>query len=579
MKTKIIISFLLLIAAFIISACSSDNDFFENLPQTEQEIQGQIIHYSAKVDKKNVMRVALDGDTNYIFEVGDKLVITGTNISGELTINEEDAGKSTGATFEGDLIFTGDGLPADDLELTAKLQSTSMTSAVVDYSVAIAPTLNELVQKFSSLTATSTYAEKSFSLDQNSTFIEYNFTFNDGSTDDGEYIATISDESETPYNAASEVTVAEGVAHFYAAFEGGVTLKNAKVSINGKDFSFGSSSTTLDANKIYHVTRVLQTTINLATETTDVTIPANSVVTVTGNALGRTVTIGNGAVVTLSDVSAKKLVISGNATLILDGANTLSNSGQGLYSIELTADKTLTIKGDGSLTRNTSWDKDSGAIKGSGNLVIESGTVVMNANDVETGQSVSAISVKNFTMKGGNLSAWGGNNSYYSANRKDAIYASENIIIEGGTVTANGSHGMHAGGNMTISGGTVNATGAGDSQGGYNSGLSAAGMLTISGGTVIAQGAGECPGIGDKGTCGNILISGGTVTATGGSGAAAIGTGSGAGSVCGDITIKNTVISVTVTKGAGATDYIGKGNGSSTIGTIDIEDGANIIEQ
>lgn len=579
MKTKIYIPLLFLITALIMSACSSENDFFESPLQNDQpEVPSTIIHYSANVAKKE-MRATLDNVNNvYVFEVGDKLVITGTNISGELTIHDEDAGNTSG-TFEGDLVYVGEGMPAADLELTAVLQSTHMESAEVDYSVAIDETLNDVVEKFSSLTATSTYEEKSFSLAQNSTFVEFNITFNDASTEDGEYVATISDENDTPYAAAATVTVADGVASFYAAFPGDQVYKNPSVTINGKSCIFGSMSTELAANMVYHVTRVVQPAINLASVAEDVTIPANSVVTVTGSASERTVTIGNGAVVTLSNVSAKKLVMSGNATLVLDGANTLSNSGQGLYSITLTENKTLTIKGNGSLTRNTSWDKNSGAITGSGNLVIESGTVVMRANDVESGQSVSAINVRNFTMKGGSLTAWGGNNSYYSENRKDAIYASGNIIVEGGEINANGSHGMCAGGDMTISGGTVVAEGRGDSQGGYNSGLSAGGTLTISGGTVTASGAGECPGIGDKGTCGNILISGGTVTATGGSGAAAIGTGQSAGSVCGNITINNTVTSVTVTKGSGATDYIGKGNANSTVGTIDIEDGANIIEQ
>lgn len=579
MKTKIYIPLLLLITAFIMSACNSENDFFKSPLQNDQpEVPSTIIHYSANVAKKE-MRATLDNVNNvYVFEVGDKLVITGTNISGELTIHDEDAGNTSG-TFEGDLVYVGEGMPAADLELTAVLQSTHMESAEVDYSVAIDETLNDVVEKFSSLTATSTYEEKSFSLAQNSTFVEFNITFNDASTEDGEYDATISDESDTPYAATATVTVADGVASFYAAFPGDQVYKNPCVTINGKSCIFGSMSTELAANMVYHVTRVVQPAINLASVAEDVTIPANSVVTVTGSASERTVTIGNGAVVTLSNVSAKKLVMSGNATLVLDGANTLSNSGQGLYSITLAENKTLTIKGDGSLTRDMSGDKNSGAITGSGNLVIESGMVVMKANSVETGTKNPAISVKSFTMKGGSLTAVGGDNYYYDENRANAIEATGDIVVEGGVINANGSHGMRAGGDMTISGGTVVAEGRGNSQGGYNSGLSAGGTLTISGGTVTASGAGECPGIGDKGTCGNILISGGTVTATGGSGAAAIGTGQSAGSVCGNITINNTVTSVTVTKGAGATDYIGKGNANSTVGTIDIEDGANIIEQ
>lgn len=97
--------------------------------------------------------------------------------------------------------------------------------------------------------------------------------------------------------------------------------------------------------------------------------------------------------------------------------------------------------------------------------------------------------------------------------------------------------------------------------------------ITILGGVIEAKGGANAAGIG-SGECtashnstsgGEITISGGKVTATGGANAAGIGTGyANPGSstkfpACGIITIGKTVVSVTATKGAGASDPIGKG--------------------
>ena len=95
--------------------------------------------------------------------------------------------------------------------------------------------------------------------------------------------------------------------------------------------------------------------------------------------------------------------------------------------------------------------------------------------------------------------------------------------------------------------------------------------LTIQGsGSLDASSNGTAPGIGVKGEDmgGNISIEGGTIVATGGSSSAAIGTG--ASGTCGTITISSSVISVTANKGSGATNSIGKGNDTSTCGTVTI---------
>ena len=110
--------------------------------------------------------------------------------------------------------------------------------------------------------------------------------------------------------------------------------------------------------------------------------------------------------------------------------------------------------------------------------------------------------------------------------------------------------------------------------------------LTIQGtGSLTATGRGKAAGIGGglaasgkvMDDCGNICIEGGTINATGGEYAAAI--GGVQNKNCGDITIKNTVTSVTATKGANAPYSIGKGAGSGTCGTVTIGDAVGAISE
>lgn len=105
------------------------------------------------------------------------------------------------------------------------------------------------------------------------------------------------------------------------------------------------------------------------------------------------------------------------------------------------------------------------------------------------------------------------------------------------------------------------------------------GNIVISGGVITAIGGNSAAGIGSaygsvgvpgetNSACGDITITGGTVTATGGE--TAPGIGSGDRGVCGDITITNTVTSVTAIKGPGnAPDSIGIGE-AGACGTITI---------
>lgn len=243
--------------------------------------------------------------------------------------------------------------------------------------------------------------------------------------------------------------------------------------------------------------------------------------------------IANGAIVTLKDVTINgtnvdddahkhaAITCSGDATIILEGTNSVKGFEQEYPGIYVPVDKTLIIDGTGSLTASSNGY----------------GAGIGGAN---------AINCGNIEIKGGEITAVGGSSWSGSAGIGGGGFAScGNITISGGTVTANsGDYGAGIGGGAD----------------------GICGTITISGGTVTASGnyfgAGIGCGYSSNGhdtRCGNILIYGGTVTATGGENAAGIGGGFGEGfdTICGTITINNTVTKLTATKGSDARNSIG----------------------
>ena len=209
--------------------------------------------------------------------------------------------------------------------------------------------------------------------------------------------------------------------------------------------------------------------------------------------------IANGATVTLKDVTINGTNVDddahkhagitcvGNATIILEGTNSVKGFEQDYPGIYVPVDKTLTIDGTGSLTASSNGY---GAGIGGGN----------------------AISCGNIEIKGGEITAYGGSSWSGSAG-----------IGGGGDASC---------GNITISGGTVTANG-GDYGAGIGCGYSYSGLDTrcgdilISGGTVTATGGVEAAGIGGGSNagfdtfCGTITINNTVtkLTATKGSGA------------------------------------------------------------
>ena len=295
------------------------------------------------------------------------------------------------------------------------------------------------------------------------------------------------------------------------------------VTATGDVYTYYRSDVTFLCGKYYEVevqmTKRQPATIDLS-KLTDAYIAVNGDV-LTGTLGGSyKISITDGATVTLRDVTIEGydsqsydwagITCEGDATIVLEG----DNSVRGFYhfqpGISVPVGKTLTICGDGSLTAQSN-----------------------NAQDQSKQYYGSGIGGR-ITNDCGNIRIESGNITAIGHKRSAGIGSCEEHIC----------------GNITITGGTVTATG-GDFAAGIGAGnefSARCGNITITGGTVTATGGQGAAGIGCgvNSHCGNITISSqATVTATKGSNApysiglgynTAVGT-----PTCGTITIGGTV--------------------------------------
>ena len=163
------------------------------------------------------------------------------------------------------------------------------------------------------------------------------------------------------------------------------------------------------------------------------------------------ITIADGATVTLKDVTITCLSEDaefagitplGDATILLEGENTVKGGYEDFPGVFVPVGKTLTIDGTGSL--NASSNGYGCGIGGgydieAGNIVINGGTITAtggkNAAGIGSGNSVSG---GNITITGGTITANGGDDAAGIGSGSDSTCG--NILITGGTVTANGRY-------------------------------------------------------------------------------------------------------------------------------------------
>ena len=262
------------------------------------------------------------------------------------------------------------------------------------------------------------------------------------------------------------------------------------------------------------------------------------------------------------------LTCLGNATIILEGANTIYGfyiDNPGIFVPETC---TLTIKGIGSLFAGSAAfgaGIGAGFNKPCGNIRIEGGTITAKG-----GMGAAGIGAAH-GGKCGNIIITGGNVAATTSSQVgDGYLRHESVNFSG--AAGIGSADISQCGDISISGGNVTAKGGQRAAAIGSGNWPACGTITISGGTINATAGRYDSGAGigtGSGTCGNISITGGKINAWGGPDSAGIGTGSGS---CGTITISSGIFGITAVRGNLAPNPIGKGKDGSC-GTVTIASG------
>lgn len=398
-------------------------------------------------------------------------------------------------------------------------------------------------------------------------------------------------------NICYEANVIPGVTLSDAAFQ--VTAQNGTATPLTLDAPLSVS----DSGKIYEITLTVN---NKGTKEIDLTsssdtgnpylytVAANASVVLDGKSTllnNKHVIINDGARVVLKNVklTAPKtdthvIEVKGSATITLSGENEIiGDATDTSCPIAITqANATLTINGTIkdklTLTSKGTYAVGLGAAN-QANLIINGGTIIANGGNGGAAIGGSGrLECGNITINGGVITANGGENSA-------AIGAG---VWEQGVAECVGKCG-----NITINGGKIIAQGndSGSSSSGIGAGLmSTCGLINITGGNITATagtGAWGAAGIGCSvyGTCGNITITGGTINATGKKGTTTNDSGSGIGAAsegtCGKINISGTDTSVTATGGDGSDDigwgYSPDSDERSKSGTVTIASEANVI--
>lgn len=236
--------------------------------------------------------------------------------------------------------------------------------------------------------------------------------------------------------------------------------------------------------------------------------------------LGRNVkiSIADGATVTLDGVSINAspswtsgnyagITCAGDATITLEGTNTVKGFAEKYPGIFVSSGKTLIINGTGELNASSNTGSGGAGIGGGyemncGNIEIQSGTVTATGNNRGAGIGGGYnASWGNITISGGKVTATGGENGagIGGGKRFTANVSCGNITISGGTVTAKGG---------------ADAAGIGGGRGNNNTYKSSCGTITITTGvTEVTATKGnsnaQSIGAGRYGTCGKVTIEAG----------------------------------------------------------------------
>lgn len=276
---------ILILGALLLAGCAAEVS--SPLKKGTHQIRYSVTVNNAGDD--NTTRATIDADRNYVYSAGDVLFVRSTGadagkVYGALDLDPQCDGKTTGVTFDGTLTVV-DGFETqegrDDTPLEAILvgsEARLYTFNALGDQITAGPTwptdgvlstsVAQAVERYSTLTAQSTYGQQSFHLSQGSCFVNFSVTLDDGTaagTDIDAYVWTDNGEGEAPPTDSRSGTVTTVLdetdnkvkANFVAAFPAGTVLDGAVVGLSPRSaIGFGgSTSKTLEANKIYKVNK------------------------------------------------------------------------------------------------------------------------------------------------------------------------------------------------------------------------------------------------------------------------------------------------------------------------------------
>lgn len=432
--------------ALALTACSGEDNTIETSQTGNPKELSKVktIAYSVTVNGGNATTRATVDDNNKTlrFAAGDVLYIASdsrADLKGALTLKAGDAGKTSGATFEGSLTYTGDA-PADDLTLKATLVGSSNAGiGITDGKVtgityptdAFCSSVNDAVEKYSLLTGTSTYAARSFSLSQSTAFLNFAVRLTGSVTAGTNVTATVKNGATTLSTATVTAADVSGTvtAQFVLPVAANTVLSGATVTINDLPaVSFGGDAAKTLSAKVYNVARGI---VDLSTLTAAYTAQNGDLLT--GTLVNNVkISIANDATVTLDGVNINTstnagITCAGNANIILVGTNTVITTANGKPAIQAAhnpdsefpyskPEPTLTISGSGSLTATGGYGAagiGSGAESSCGNITIEGGTVTAQGgyNGAGIGTGYSNYGCGNITISGGTVTATGGSSA------------------------------------------------------------------------------------------------------------------------------------------------------------------------
>ena len=492
----------LVLMGAVMTGCSSE-DNIDNLQQPENKSNVVTLTTTISLDGGAGTR-ALTANGVKTFAAGDKIAIIYKNISGNQV-------KAVSNELKDDGDITGSGKKAT---FTVTLVDPDKTKQVVYYYPAAMlldnfamnwgslycnqdGTLETLGSKFDFCISQGDWAGDnlpSLTLDNQLAILACTLKNEAGSSEitssitgmtisDGTYSYSVNPSSLSTIYVAIRPTSSSGIT--VTATDG---TKIYTKSLTGKPYAAGNGYSVS-----WRMTQKAENVVSLATIGSVLNSPSYSYTAQTGDVLTGVaadyndpnddtkntranvdVKIADGATVILRDMtldgslnpSSHRAGINceGNATIILEGTNSVTGFHSGYPGISVPAGKTLTIQGDGSLTV-----RSNGAAAGIGGGGGACGNIVINSG------TITAYAYTNYE-----ISTWGAGIGGARGNCGD-------ITINGGNVTAYGGRG---------------GAGIGSGDGG------ACGNITINRGTVTATGGDDAAGIGGGvwGSCGNITI-------------------------------------------------------------------------